>query len=74
MSKKNEQYSLFTAISMIVGICIGSGIFFKADDVLRATGGNVTLGVIIFVMEPWGLLLVVSVFQNWQAFQAHREA
>ena len=55
MSKKNEQYSLFTAISMIVGICIGSGIFFKADDVLRATGGNVTLGVIIFVMGALGI-------------------
>ena len=35
--KKNE-YGLFTAITMIVGIVIGSGIFFKSDNILVATG------------------------------------
>ena len=33
---------------MITGIVIGSGIFFKADDILRYANGNVFLGVIIF--------------------------
>ena len=28
-----KRYSLFTAICLIVGICIGSGIFFKSDNV-----------------------------------------
>lgn len=47
---KKKQYSLFTAISMIVGIVIGSGIFFKADDILRFTGGSVALGVLVFMV------------------------
>ncbi|MBQ6811061.1 MAG: amino acid permease, partial [Firmicutes bacterium] len=53
MSNNNpskERYSLFTAITMIVGIAIGSGIFFKADNVLAATGGSVFYGVILFVL------------------------
>ncbi len=32
-----KRYSLFTAICLIVGICIGSGIFFKSDNILRLT-------------------------------------
>jgi APA family basic amino acid/polyamine antiporter len=48
MHKRN--YGLFTAITMITGIVIGSGIFFKADDILRYANGNVWLGVIIFVV------------------------
>lgn len=43
-----KRYGLFTAIAMIIGIVIGSGIFFKSDNILIATGGNVALGVIIF--------------------------
>lgn len=46
MQKRN--YGLFTAITMITGIVIGSGIFFKADDILTYANGNVFLGVIIF--------------------------
>lgn len=48
--KQREHYGLGTTISMIVGICIGSGIFFKADDILIETGGNVWLGVLVFVI------------------------
>ena len=29
---------------MVVGIVIGSGVFFKAQDILRYTGGNMLLG------------------------------
>ena len=43
-----RRYGLFTAITMITGIVIGSGIFFKADNVLGYTKGNVLLGIIIF--------------------------
>lgn len=43
-----ERYSLLTALCMIVGICIGSGIYFRADNVLVATGGSVGLGVAMF--------------------------
>ncbi len=47
---EKRRYGLFTAITMITGIVIGSGIFFKADDVLGYTNGNVMLGIIIFVV------------------------
>ena len=34
-----KRYGLFTAISMVVGIVIGSGIFFKATKVLANNNG-----------------------------------
>ena len=46
----NAHYSLFTAITMVVGVAIGSGIFFKADNVLQATGGSVFYGTILFML------------------------
>lgn len=46
----NRKYGLFTAITMIIGIVIGSGIFFKADNVLSYTNGNVLLGILIFIV------------------------
>ena len=30
-----KKYGLFTAISMVVGIVIGSGVFFKAEKIDR---------------------------------------
>lgn len=51
-----KQYSLFTAVSMIVGIVIGSGIFFKSDDILSYTGGNVMLGVLVFVIAAISII------------------
>lgn len=56
MMKEREHYGLGTAISMIVGISIGSGIFFKADDILIATGGSVWLGILVFII---GALCVI---------------
>lgn len=45
-----KKYGLLTAISMVVGIVIGSGVFFKAEVVLSATGGNLPLGIL-----AWGI-------------------
>lgn len=53
--KKNE-YGLFTAIGMIVGIVIGSGIFFKSDNILIATNGSISLGVIVFCIAALGII------------------
>lgn len=46
----HKKYSLLTAITMIVGVCIGSGIFFKSDNILIATQGSILLGVFLFVI------------------------
>lgn len=50
------RYNLITALAMIVGIVIGSGIFFKADNVLKYTYGNVGLGVVIFVLAAIAII------------------
>ena len=39
-NKLERKYGLFTAICMVVGIVIGSGVFFKAQAILQKTGGN----------------------------------
>lgn len=56
MHYEQRKYSLMTAIAMIVGIVIGSGIFFKVDDILINSGGNVLLGGLAFVL---GALAIV---------------
>lgn len=50
MVLKEKKYNLFVAIAMIVGIVIGSGIFFKSDDILRLTNGNISVGILVFMI------------------------
>ena len=50
MEGLKEKYGLSTAIAMVVGVVIGSGVFFKADDVLTMTEGNLILALV-----AWGL-------------------
>lgn len=56
MTTQKREYSLFTAVAMIVGIVIGSGIFFKSDDMLAYTGGNVFLAVLIFIIASFTII------------------
>lgn len=63
METNKTQYGFITAISMVIGIVIGSGIFFKADDILTATGGSVLLGILGFLVVGIGVVfgsLVIS--------------
>ena len=53
---QNKTYGLWTATAMIVGICVGSGIFFKVDDILRFTGGNVVLGALVFIIGAFSII------------------
>ena len=53
---KENKYSLFTTIGMIVGIVIGSGIFFKSDNILVATNGSISLGVLIFCIAAISII------------------
>lgn len=57
MEKLTKKYGLATAICMVVGTVIGSGVFFKAQNVLAATGGNMPLGIIAWVIT--GLLMII---------------
>lgn len=47
---QNKKYGLMVAITMVIGIVIGSGIFFKSDDILKYTNGSIGLGVIVFII------------------------
>lgn len=51
-----KKYGLFTAIAMVVGIVIGSGVFFKAEKILKATGGNLALGILAWVIG--GIIMI----------------
>ena len=57
MEKLTKKYGLATAICMVVGTVIGSGVFFKAQNVLTATGGNMPLGIAAWVIT--GLLMII---------------
>ena len=57
MEKLTQRYGLFTAICMVVGTVIGSGVFFKAQDVLVRTGGNMMLGILAWVIT--GALMII---------------
>ncbi|WP_300330868.1 APC family permease [Fusobacterium sp.] len=54
--KKEKEYGLFTAITMIVGIVIGSGIFFKSDNILVYTNGSILKGVLVFSIAAVGII------------------
>lgn len=52
----SKKYGLFTAIAMVVGTVIGSGVFFKAEKILTTTGGNLPLGILAWVIG--GIIMV----------------
>lgn len=53
---KKTEYGLFTTIAMIVGVVIGSGIFFKSDNILVATNGSIGLGVLVFCVAAIAII------------------
>ena len=60
MNEIKQKYGLLTAIAMVVGIVIGSGVFFKAEKVLSATGGNLPLGIGAWALG--GLIVLVCAY------------
>lgn len=57
-----KKYGLVTAIAMVVGIVIGSGVFFKAEKVLQATGGNLALGIIAWIIGAFIMICSAYTF------------
>ena len=47
MESMEKRYGLPTAIAMVVGIVIGSGVFIKGGKVLSLTGGNMMQAVLV---------------------------
>lgn len=63
-NKLERKYGLFTAICMVVGIVIGSGVFFKAQVILEKTGGNMPLGILAWLIGGVIMLVCVLTFAN----------
>lgn len=62
---QERRYGLLMAIAMIVGIVIGSGIFFKADDILVQTHGNVAVGCLVLVIGAFGIIFGGITISEW---------
>lgn len=59
-SSLQKRYGLITAICMVVGIVIGSGVFFKAEKILAATQGNLSLGILAWILG--GLIMIACAY------------
>jgi len=55
-----KKYGLLTAIAMVVGIVIGAGVFFKAEKVLVATGGNLPQGILAWALG--GIIMIICAY------------
>ncbi|MDD4200464.1 MAG: APC family permease [Eubacteriales bacterium] len=51
-----KRYGLVTAISTVVGIVVGSGVFFKAEKILLCTDGRTGLGIMAWLIG--GVIMV----------------
>lgn len=60
MDNLQKKFGFWTATAMVVGIVIGSGVFFKADDVLKASGGD--LPTALFAWLIGGTIMVVTAY------------
>lgn len=61
MEKKLERkYGLITAICMVVGIVVGSGVFFKAEAMLNITSGDLPIALISWLLG--GIVMVISAY------------
>ena len=66
-NRLEKRYGLVTAITMVVGIAIGSGIFFKAEKILNCTGGNTPIGIIAWIIGGSIMIVCAYTFANLAA-------
>ena len=62
MEGLEKKYGLFTAVSMVIGSVIGSGVFFKAETISRITCGNSTVGIYAWIIGGLVMLLCLLNF------------
>jgi basic amino acid/polyamine antiporter, APA family len=53
---QTRKFGFLTTIAMIAGIVIGSGIFFKTDDILSAVGGSLGLSSLGWFLGAVGII------------------
>jgi APA family basic amino acid/polyamine antiporter len=59
--RMEKRYGFPTALSMVIGIVIGSGIFFKAVKVLKLTGGSMKNALLVIAIVGC-ICLICSLF------------
>ena len=76
-----RQYGLITAMCMVIGIVIGSGVFFKAEVMLGVTNGNLPtalgawlLGGIVMVISAYTFAVMGTKFENVNGVVDYSEA
>ena len=62
MEALKKKYGLFTAICMVVGIVIGSGIFFKAKEVLQYAGYNALYSILAWLISGFVMVIIATTF------------
>ncbi|XFA98311.1 APC family permease [Candidatus Izemoplasma sp. B36] len=60
MKSVAKKYGFFTAVSMVVGIVIGSGVFKSAGDVLSLAGGDLVTSIVAWLIG--GFIMVISAY------------
>lgn len=60
MAELKKKYGLITAICMVVGIVVGSGVFFKAEAMLNITKGDLPIALISWLIG--GCVMVISAY------------
>lgn len=58
----HKKYGLLTAICMVVGIVVGSGVFFKAQTILQKTEGNMVMGIWAWLIGGAIMLCCIAAF------------
>ncbi len=66
-----RKYGLFTAICMVVGIVIGSGVFFKAGKVLQSNNGSMLKSLLTVVLVGAVMTVCTYVFSLLAQRHAH---
>ena len=64
MQTLTKKYGLMTAIAMVVGTVIGSGVFFKAQDILTRTEGDLPISVLAWICGGFIMLVCVLAFSQ----------
>ena len=64
MQKLTKKYGLITVSAMVVGIVIGSGVFYKAQDILVQLNGNMPLGILAWLAGGTIMLTCSLAFAN----------
>ena len=73
-NKLERKYGLFTAICMVAGIVIGSGVFFKAQTILQKTEGNMPLGILAWIIGGAIMIICILAFSAMSACIVSRAA